>query len=75
MISEKQNGNFMFRNEFYYRNGMTAFDTETDISKQLRERRFNFKIIKSGEVWKSFRGGANTANSSHWYVEVKIKVA
>ena len=72
MISKKRNGNIIFRNEFYYRHGKTAFDNETDISKQLREHNFNFKLINSGEVWKAFNGGASTANSSHWWVEVKI---
>ena len=28
-------------------------------------------IVRSGEVWAPFRGGASVARSSHWYVIVK----
>ena len=57
-------GIFTVRKEFFYTHGQT---TQTYIDKILaifpRAR-----IVESAEIWKPFRGGANTANSSHFLI-------
>lgn len=68
-ISRKQNGNFIARREFYYTYGRTAQPYVEFVQNALPTA----TIVSSGEVWKPFRGGAGSANSSHWYVEFTFK--
>lgn len=63
-LSQK-NGVFTARVEFFYRHGQTSEDLANHIKRAIP----NATIIDSGEVWKAFRGGATTANSSHWWVK------
>lgn len=62
-------GTYTMRDEFYYRHGRSA----NDYVKLVRETFPNAEILESGEIWKPFRGGASTANSSHWFVKFKLK--
>jgi hypothetical protein len=59
---------FTLRWGFFYKMGKT---TERYIQK-VKDVFPNANIIDSGEVWKSFRGGASVANSSHWFVKFTI---
>ena len=52
------------RDEFFYSHGRTSEDFVRDVLKAFPDA-----IVRdSGEVWKPFRGGASTAQSSHWFV-------
>ena len=64
----KKDGIITIRHEFYYRFGQSA-QTYIDIVKQIFPQA---EIVDSGEHWAPFRGGASTANSSHWYVKFKL---
>ena len=66
-VSHK-NGVFTVRREFFYTHGRTAASLAAAITKLIP----GAVITDSGEVWKPFRGGASTANSSHWYVKFTI---
>jgi hypothetical protein len=58
-------GVFTVRREFFYRSGTT-------IDKIVGRVQAVFPdaiIVESAEIWKPFRGGASTANSSHWFVK------
>jgi hypothetical protein len=53
---------------FFYRHGQTSqLHAET-----VREKLPGACVLDHGEVWKSFRGGASVAQSSHWWVKFTI---
>ena len=60
-----RNGIFTVRQGFFYRMGKSIEDYRQKVLKAFPDA----KIVDSGEVWKPFRGGSNTANSSHWFVK------
>lgn len=61
-------GVFTVRREFFYTHGVTAKHQVLSVKKHIP----NAVIVDSGEVWKPFRGGATTANSSHWFVKFTV---
>jgi len=65
-VSKKQ-GIYTLRREFFYRNGMDADKFAANIKRALP----GIEILSFGEHWAPFRGGASTANSSHWWVKFK----
>jgi len=60
---------FTVREGFFFTHGYTA--------EMLAERVLaafpNVTILETGEVWKSFRGGASVAAQSHWFVKFTAK--
>lgn len=64
----KRNGVYTARKEFFYTKGKTA----ADFVKRVTDAYPGAKILDSGEVWKPFKGGATTANSSHWFVKFTL---
>lgn len=67
-LSKNKEGNYVARRQFYYTKGKTSLDFANEISLFP-----GIEILDQGEVYKPFKGGASTANSSHWYVIFKIK--
>lgn len=61
---------FTVRRGFFYTHGQTA----DDFVKKVKTAFPTAVIIESGEVWKSFRGGASVTNQSHWYVKFMIPI-
>lgn len=61
-------GVFTIRDEFFYTHGRTA----EHLVKQVLSQFPTAVIHDSGEVWKAFRGGASTAQSSHWFVKFSV---
>lgn len=61
----KKDGVFTVRHEFFYTHGRTAEQFRDEVLKAFPAA----TIVDFGEVWKPFRGGASTANSSHWFVK------
>lgn len=59
------------RRGFFYRHGMDAQKFEGVVLATLNAAGLQPTIVRSGEVWAPFRGGASVARSSHWYVIVK----
>lgn len=64
----KRNGVFTVRKGFFYRHGYTS-DMLVDAIKALIPTAV---IVDHGEVWKAFKGGAATAQSSHWFVKFTV---
>lgn len=60
---------FTVRKGFFYSHGKTS----DDLVAKVRTAFPDAEIVDSGEVWKSFRGGASVTQSSHWYVKFKEK--
>lgn len=62
------------RRGFFYRHGGTAEGFTAKVLEAVREEfpRTEFEVVDSGEVWKPFKGGASTANQSHWFVKMKL---
>lgn len=56
------------RDEFFYQHGRTS----ADLVRRVMLACPDATILDSGEVWKAFRGGASTANSSHWFVRFTL---
>ncbi len=56
------------RRGFFYTNGFTAEKLE----QRVRAAYPSAQIVDSGEIWKTFRGGASVAQSSHWFVKFTL---
>ena len=65
----KVNGVFTLRWEFFYRMGQTEQDKVELVKKAFPTA----NIIDAGENYRPFRGGASTANSSHWFVKFTVE--
>lgn len=65
-------GNIVVRQGYFYTHGKTHDDLAKTVNTVLDYYRSTATIVDKGTVWKPFRGGATTANSSHWFVEVKV---
>jgi len=72
-VSKDKAGDYTFRKGFFYRNGGDHRSWSAKLSKQLTDLGIAHTIKDAGEVNKAFRGGANTKNSSHWWVKVSIQ--
>lgn len=71
-ISTLRNGNLMFRQGFFYKNGLSAEHLAGCVSRNLTQMNIKHGIVNQGEVWKNWKGGGTIAQGSHWYVEVKL---
>ena len=69
---KRDTGHILCRWGFFYRNGRTAECYASKVEELLTKCKINHRIIDCGEVWKNFRGGASTANSSHFWVEIEL---
>ena len=69
-IGKNKAGAIVVRRGFFYRNGMSSEKFTYFIDSKLREAGLSFKIVRDGEHYAPFRGGATVAQSSHWYVEL-----
>lgn len=72
-ISKKRNGNYMFRQGYYYKYGKTSESFKQSITKHLDRLNMKYEVVDCGDQWRPFRGNASTANSSHFWCEVKIE--
>lgn len=72
-VGRKQNGDIVARRGFFYKNGKTSADFDAYVRNVLNQSGLENKyhVVESGEVWKPFRGGANVANSSHWFAVIR----
>ena len=57
-------GIYTYRKEFFYTHGQTAESHAQKIKALLPQA----QILDQEEIWKPFRGGASTAQSSHFKV-------
>jgi len=71
-VGKKKNGDIIIRRGFFYRNGMDAFKFADRVEAILRKSGMTFTVADRGEHWTSFNGGASTANSSHFWVEITV---
>ena len=67
--ASKRSGVFTVRREFFYTHGKTAQDFADRVAAELQEAGYKIDVVDKGEKWAAFRGGASTANSSHWWVK------
>lgn len=63
-----RNGIATVRRGFFYTGGRTAGDLVASVKAVYPDA----QIVDSGEVWKPFRGGASTAQQSHWFVKFTL---
>lgn len=71
-IQQHSGGAWTFRRGFFYTHGYTAERYAADIMQKLQAAGLNPKLLGSGEVWKSFKGGASIRAQSHWWVKVQF---
>ena len=74
-IGKNKAGNIIVRHGFFYSHGYDSKQYEEAICKVLSGESINpikFEFVESGEHWAAFKGGASTANQSHWWVEIKL---
>jgi hypothetical protein len=74
-ISKNKAGNFMFRKGYFYRHGDDCGKFANRVFAALTAAGITHTEIARGDHFAAFRGGASLANSSHFYVEVKIDEA
>lgn len=63
-----KNGVYTARWGFFYTHGCTATAKAMQVTMALPMA----LVIDSGEVWKSFNGGAPVAAQSHWWVKFTL---
>jgi len=71
-ISKDREGNFVFRQGYYYRNGMDSSKFAGRIDKELTQVGIPHEIVGDGDHWAAFKGGAKVAQQSHFWVKVRI---
>lgn len=71
-IGINKDGLLVIRWGFFYTHGRTSEQYATKVRALLDENGFAALVTDHGQVWKAFRGGASVANSSHFFVEVKV---
>lgn len=72
-VGRNKEGNLVARREFFYTHGYSAEKFSQAVSSALSAEGIKHTIVDSGETWKPFRGGASVANSSHWWVEIRLE--
>ena len=72
-ITFKSDGTVEALRSFYYRMGKSAEDFEKDVKEELSKADIKIQVIKSGEEFRPFRGGAGIRKNSHWYVIFRVK--
>lgn len=63
----------VLRREFFYTHGKTAQDFANGVHSKLNDCLVDHDIVDYGEHWAPFRGGASTAQSSHWWVVIRLR--
>jgi hypothetical protein len=63
-----KHGVYTARWGFFYTHGCTATAKAMRVTTALPQA----LVIDSGEVWKSFNGGAPVAAQSHWFVKFTL---
>lgn len=71
-VGKNKNGEYVFRREFFYTHGFTSEKWAAKVSAALTADGRAHRVTEHHEVWKPFRGGASTAQSSHWAAHVKF---
>jgi hypothetical protein len=67
-IGKNKVGNFVARRQFFYTHGYDSKKFADAIAAILSGK---IEVVNHGEHWAAFRGGASTAQSSHWWVEFR----
>jgi len=70
-VGKNKDGNIVVRKGFFYTHGASAESFAHVVRLKLRAAGLKAEVVESGEVWRPFRGGANTANSSHWFAVLR----
>lgn len=71
-VSRSKDGHVLVRKGFFYSHGGNSQKHADDISGQLTKAGVKHKVVDHGEKWAPFKGGASMANSSHWWVKLKV---
>lgn len=67
---------YTVRREFFYTHGRSSHDFAEALKADIQaDGKWVVTVLDHGEVWKPFRGGATTANSSHWWVKFTLRGA
>jgi len=72
MVSRKRNGNILIRKGYFYRGKQDEYSFAQEINKQLDIHDIKAKMVKCGDHWASFKGGASVAKQSHFWVELVV---
>ena len=70
-VGKNKDGEIVVRKGFFYTHGTTAESFAEYVVRKLKAAGLSPVLEDSGEVWKPFRGGATTAQSSHWFAVVR----
>ena len=62
-----RNGVFTGRRSYFYKNGLSS-DLFADKVADA-----GFEVIEHGDHWAAFKGGADLAKQSHFWVKFKVK--
>lgn len=71
-VGTNKAGNIVVRKGYFYTNGYDENKFTSAVTAFLVRHGITPTIIDKGNVWKRFKGGATTANSSHWFVELNV---
>lgn len=71
-VGRNKQGNFVFREGYFYRHGRTAEGFASAVAAKLKAEGIDAELVDSGDHWASFRGGASLRTSSHFWAEFKV---
>jgi len=74
-VGRNKAGQIVIRRGFFYRHGGSAEVFLAHIRRELAAAGIAHTVVDYGERWAAFRGGATTAQGSHWYVVVDLTTA
>lgn len=69
-VGKQKDGSIVVRRGYFYRMGMDSDKFAADVQRLLDTALPGAKVVDKGDRWKPFRGGATTAQSSHFYAVI-----
>lgn len=71
-IAKNKEGHVIIRKSYFHHNGGSSTMLARRVTDALTAAGVKHEIVKHGNHFVPFRGGASTAKGSHWHVHVKL---
>jgi signal peptidase I len=71
----RKGDNVLVRKGYFYSNGGSEDKVADRAISTLAAAGIKARVMRTGDVWKPFKGGASIAAQSHWWVELRISEA
>jgi hypothetical protein len=68
----RKGDNVLVRKGYFYSNGSSEDKVADRAISTLAAAGIKAQVVRKGDIWKRFKGGASIAAQSHWWVELRI---